>query len=444
MSSKISFLNSIDKGRILKNIFGQSSTFISSIVIQLLFIPLMLFTWGPKYTGIWLFITSLPSVISFWKLSFSEACRQQIILSGESSKNKIYSISVILTLLVIIITGLFFFLVNLFYLDNFIVFKDTKIDHLNFILIIIFISSSIDILNNNTLVISQYSGKLYIGNYIQSGFLLFERIIVPLCGLFTDKIIFAALIVLIISILKYFFTKYILYKNKTFFTFKMNLLKKSEIKKIFNKSLKFYYNDVSIILNTSGIIFILGVFFYGEIITYITAANILFRFFIIKLYSIPTQILSYEIPNFFRKNKILKLKNILDLHKKITYLIIFLFLIISFLIGDFVFNTWTSGKFDHFDNVIFLLICLEVTIYILCSNQLILGMYLNKLGNITLWSLIITVISYILMVITLKINLNLENIFILLIIKNLIIYVLYLNFNYNLHKIIFNKIINNK
>ena len=109
MSSNISFLNSINKGRILKNIFGQSSDFLTSIVIQLLFVPLMLITWGPKYTGIWLFITSLPSVISFWKLSFSEACRQQLILSGESSKNKIYSISLILTLLVIIIMGIFFF-----------------------------------------------------------------------------------------------------------------------------------------------------------------------------------------------------------------------------------------------------------------------------------------------------------------------------------------------
>ena len=440
----IIFLNPVDRKRILKNIFGQSSDLLTSIVIQLLFIPLMLITWGPKYTGIWLFITSLPSVISFWKLSFSEACRQQIILSGESSKNKIYSISLILTLLVIIITGLFFFSVNLFYLDNFIIFKDTKIDHLNFILVIIFISFSLEILNNNTLVISQYKGKLYIANYIQNGFLLFGKLVVPLSGFFTDKIIFAAFLILLLKILKYVFTKYILYKNEIFFTFKKNLLKKSEIKKIFNKSLKFYYNDVSVILNTSGLIFILGTFFSGEIVAYVTAANSLFRFFVIKLYSIPTRILSYEIPNFFKKNQILKLKNILNLHKKITYLIIVLFLIISFLIGDFVFNTWTSGLFENYENVVFLLICLEVSIYILFSNQLTLGMYLNKLGNITFWSLIITVFTYILIIITLNINLNLENIFILLIIKNLIIYVFYLNFNYNLRKRIFNKIIDNK
>ena len=224
----------------------------------------------------------------------------------------------------------------------------------------------------------------------------------------------------------------------------MSLLKKNEIKKIFNKSLKFYYNDVSLILNTSGLIFILGTFFSGEIVAYVTAANTLFRFFIIKLYSISTKILSYEIPNFFKKNQILKLISILNLHKKITYLIIVLFLIISFLIGDFVFNIWTSGLFENYENVIFLLICLEVSIYILCSNQLILGLYLNKLSNITFLSLIITVISYILIIITVNINLNLENIFILLIIKNLIIYVFYLNFNYNLRKRIFNKIIDNK
>ena len=437
-------LNQIERKRLTKNILGQSSTFINSIVIQLFFIPLMLLSWGPKYTGIWLFITSLPSAISFWKLSFSEASRQQIILSGESSKNTIYSTSLILTLVVVLVTGLFFFSINLFFLDNFVIFKDAKIDHLNFILVIIFISFSLEILNNNTLIISQYKGKLYITNYIQDGFLLFERLIVPLCGFFTDKIILAALLILLLKILKYFFTKYILFKNEIFFTFKKSLLKKNEIKEIFNKSLRFYYNDVSLILDTSGFIFILGTFFYGEIIAYVTAANVLFRFLIIKLNSIPTQILSYEIPNFFKKNQILKLKNILNLQKKITYLIIVLFLIISFLIGNYVFNIWTSGQFDNYDNVIFLLICLEVTIYILCGNQLILGKYLNKLGNITLWSLIITVFSYMLIIITLKINLNLENIFILLIIKNLIIYGFYLNFNYNLRRRIFNKKIDNK
>ena len=111
----ISFLNFIDKKRITKNIFGQLSIFVNSIIIQLFFIPLMLIAWGPKNTGLWLFLTSIPSAISFWKLSFSEASRQQLILSGETNKNKLYSISLILTLLVIIIIGVIYFIINFFF-----------------------------------------------------------------------------------------------------------------------------------------------------------------------------------------------------------------------------------------------------------------------------------------------------------------------------------------
>jgi len=433
----IFFLNSVDRKRIAKNIFGQSFSVVNSIIIQLFFIPLMLLSWGLEYTGIWLFLISLPSAISFWKLSFSEACKQQLILDGENNKNKIYSISLILTLLVIIILGLFYFTVNLFFLDNFTIFKDTQIDYLNYILTLIFFSFSVDILNNNALIISQYKGKIYISNYIQNSFLLLGRLLVALCGFFTDKLILAALIVFIIMILKYFFTKYIFLQNNIIFIFKASLLKKSGIKKIFNKSLKFYYNDVSLILNTSGLTFILGTFFYAEVVTYITAANTLFRFLIIKLCGIITNIMSFEIPNFFKRKQIYKLISLLNLQKKIMYLFVILFFLTTLLIGDFIFDIWTLGKFNNYGNKIILLISLESIIYILAYNELILGMYLNKLSNITMWSLIITVISYISIIIYLNINMNIEGMFVFLIIKSLIIYILYLNFNNNLRKKIF-------
>ena len=430
----ISFLNFIDKKRITKNIFGQLSIFVNSIIIQLFFIPLMLIAWGPKNTGLWLFLTSIPSAISFWKLSFSEASRQQLILSGETNKNKLYSISLILTLLVIIIIGVIYFIINFFFLDNFTIVQNTKTENLKYIISIIFITFSLDLLNNNHLVMSQYKGKIYITNLIQIIYLLFSRSLIVVCGFFTDKLFFASLFLLFAMILKYIFTKIILLRNKISFKFKMNLLNKKKIKYIFNTSLKYYYNDISLILNTSTFIFILGIFFDAKLVAYIIALNTLFRFFIIKFCGIITNVLSYEIPYLFKGKKINKLVKILSLQSKFIYSAVFLFLVGSYLFGDYLFNLWTVGKFTDYHNRIILLVCIEAIVFILGYNQLVFGMYLNKLNNITLWSLIFTIFTYISLIIYLKININIESVFIFLIIKNLIIYYLNFNFNFNLKK----------
>ena len=402
----ISFLNFIDKKRITKNIFGQLSIFVNSIIIQLFFIPLMLIAWGPKNTGLWLFLTSIPSAISFWKLSFSEASRQQLILSGETNKNKLYSISLILTLLVIIIIGVIYFIINFFFfLDNFTIVQNTKTENLKYIILIIFITFSLDLLNNNHLVMSQYKGKIYITNLIQIIYLLFSRSLIVVCGFFTDKLFFASLFLLFAMILKYIFTKIILLRNKISFKFKMNLLNKKKIKYIFNTSLKYYYNDISLILNTSTFIFILGIFFDAKLVAYIIALNTLFRFFIIKFCGIITNVLSYEIPYLFKGKKINKLVKILSLQSKFIYSAVFLFLVGSYLFGDYLFNLWTVGKFTDFHNRIILLVCIEAIVFILGYNQLVFGMYLNKLNNITLWSLIFTIFTYISLIIFLSIML---------------------------------------
>ena len=365
MFLNISFLNSIDLKRIIKNIFGETSSFVSSIVIQLLFIPFMLIAWGPKNTGLWLFITSIPSAITFWKLSFSEACRQELILKGKKFKNKIYSISLILTFGVIILSGLIFFILNIFYLKNFIIFNDIKINNLNYILVIIFITFCLEIIINNILIISQYKGKIYLSNYVQNSFLLVEKLSVPICGFFTDKIILAAALVLIFKIINYPLTRYILSKHNLIFVFKKKLLKINSIKKIFNKSLKFYYNDVSSIINTSGLIFIVGIFFNSETVAFVGAATIMFRFSIIRLLGIITKFMSFEIPILFKRKNLNKLVNILNLQQNIIYLCILLSSIVVFFSGKFIFDVWTSGTFTHYEKEFLFLIWLEAIIFIL-------------------------------------------------------------------------------
>jgi len=81
MPLNISFLNLNDKKRLKKNIYGNGFNFLLTILSQLFYIPIMLLSWGATQTGYWIFFIAIPSMLSFWKLDFSEASRQELTLN---------------------------------------------------------------------------------------------------------------------------------------------------------------------------------------------------------------------------------------------------------------------------------------------------------------------------------------------------------------------------
>ena len=74
-------INKSDYERIKKNIFGNGFNFLLTIGSQLIYIPLMLLSWGVTNTGYWMFFITIPTILSFWKLDFSEASRQELTLN---------------------------------------------------------------------------------------------------------------------------------------------------------------------------------------------------------------------------------------------------------------------------------------------------------------------------------------------------------------------------
>ena len=74
-------INKSDYKRIKKNIFGNGFNFLLTIGSQLIYIPLMLLSWGVTSTGYWMFFITIPTILSFWKLDFSEASRQELTLN---------------------------------------------------------------------------------------------------------------------------------------------------------------------------------------------------------------------------------------------------------------------------------------------------------------------------------------------------------------------------
>ena len=66
----------INLNRIKKNIFGNSFNFSLTVISQLLYIPIMLLSWGVTQAGYWMFLLTIPTILSFWNLDFTEASRQ--------------------------------------------------------------------------------------------------------------------------------------------------------------------------------------------------------------------------------------------------------------------------------------------------------------------------------------------------------------------------------
>ena len=90
-------MNKFNFERIKRNIFGNSFRFSSSIIVQVFYLPLMFYAWGSVNTGYWLFLIAAPQILSFWKINFSEAAKQELTLRNGKNESYLYTISLCLT-----------------------------------------------------------------------------------------------------------------------------------------------------------------------------------------------------------------------------------------------------------------------------------------------------------------------------------------------------------
>ena len=88
------------------NLLSQSSVFISRIILQLVFPPLMLFFWGINNFNLWIFIFSVPSLMSIFQIAASDPARNEMYKLFKEEKfnevNKVYQNSFFILLINII------------------------------------------------------------------------------------------------------------------------------------------------------------------------------------------------------------------------------------------------------------------------------------------------------------------------------------------------------
>ena len=385
-------INKSDYERIKKNIFGNGFNFLLTIGSQLIYIPLMLLSWGVTNTGYWMFFITIPTILSFWKLDFSEASRQELTLNKKKNPNEVYTISLIFTLFTILILGMVYFFVNLNFLEKFEILKNNNINNLNIILISIFCGFTLELITNNHLVLTQYKGKIYISEITNGLYLTLERITVAAIGFFTSHLLYAAIAYAIIKTLKLISVKFII-NFSIKFNFDLMIITKKEFNNILVKSKNIYFYNLSNMINVAGFTYFIGYFFNAEIITLVNSLQTMFKFAVFRINRIFIDVLSFEFSNLYSKKKFSKILDINNFQKKNVYIFLISFLIIGYFFGPYIFNYWTINKFVEFQSIIILVI-IESILSMLAYNELLLAMALNRLKNITLYGLIINILSF--------------------------------------------------
>ena len=407
--------------RIYKNLKGLSFEFITRILVQILFFPLMFYIWGTEYTGLWIFLTSITVFATISNLDPAEFTRQHMILNYDDriEKQKIYSNGLIIAL----INSLFFFLivyfVNFIFLDKFIIIENISYEDLKIYIFIIAFGSALTIISNYFLIKFEIEGKIFLKVNLINLFFILNRILPLLVGLYSnnfDNIFYAYFVLQIFQLIIFLF-----WSKKVKIFFKYSDVSYEYLKTIIKNSLRYYLINLKGLLSISGVNYIIGFFFNAEILAIYNAINVMFKWVYVRVIGIIHTITTYEIA---RYNKIIqKVKTLNQRINIFSYLFGLILIIITLTLGEFFFNKWTLYKFKNFNDlkVLIYLISAEAILYVLCSNELIYLKAVNKIRTIAEINIILEIISLIIIFITLIKYQNIMIVIQIQIIKNLIL-----------------------
>ena len=365
--------------RLKNNIFANSFQFSSLILLQILLVPFMIKGWGIHTYGVWIFLMSVPAALSFANIDVVESVRQELVLNKDKKinyLNKIFSNSFACTLINLFVFTIFYFSLYFFLSDKFKVFSDYNNEYLFIIIVIIAIGYSFDTVAKNILISVDFHGKLHLSTLINSIFLLIPNVLIAIAGFYFTDLTIAAIIYLAASAIKFLTSIFFLIKESklSFFLLSINF---RTIKYIYSKSKSYYLNNISALVYISGFNFIVGLFYSAEFVTLINSLNTLFRWSVSRLTSIFLMPLYFEYANYYNEKKFKKLIQLFNLQKKILLYVLFLYVLVSITLGEYVFNLWTLNKFSNFYTLL-VLIVFENLLHILGNNYLIYLKSINK------------------------------------------------------------------
>ena len=379
--------------RIFKNLTSQISLNISSSIIQIFFPPLMIFVYGLENFGIWIFLSAIPLTFQILNFNINAAAKTEMsIYFNQKNKKKLsetFTNSVFPSIFLI-----FFLIISSSLLIYFYDFKLNILQGLNsnelmLILLCMFISFYLNIINGIFVTGITYKGIIHIETYIQISFDFFTKILIIIFGLIYENILFAAIAFLIGNIFKtIIFYFYFLYYNKKVTLFSFSTLSQKQMIRLFKLSVPYYLESINLLLKNSYQIIILGIFFNAQLVGIVSTFKTLFYFLPIRIWGILNNVFTYEFTKLYAQKKI----NLLfKLHTKFIQLIcisIIIFISISIFAGEFIYNIWLNNSYN-FDYTLLLLIIFDVSIFSVGYFVSIINRATNNFFEISLFTCLI-------------------------------------------------------
>ena len=370
-----------DKKRISKNFTSEINTNIFRTLIQLSFPPLMIMIYSLETFGLWVFLLSIPSIVSIFNFNLNAAAKIEMSIyfnkKNYSKINQIFNNSLISSIIIIflfaIVSAIFFIF---FQLDLEIL--QSISSNKNLIIVCIFLAFFIDLLNGIFVTSITFFGRIDINSYLDVFFDFSGKALVVIIGFFFSDLLIASLLFLGNSVIKIFTYYYFYIKlSKKLIYFNSKLFSKKEIIRLVKLSMPHYLETVSFIIRNSLQIILLGVFFNAYVVGMVSSLKTLFFFLPIRLWGILSKLFLYEFTKSLTFKKISVFKNLFKKIFLICSIFLIVYLLLSITLGDKIFGIWLNNSYEP-DILLIFLICADVVIMILGSAFKLIGKYINE------------------------------------------------------------------
>jgi len=354
-----------NKSRFKKNIFSGLTNEFSKIIINLFYPPLMILFWGVENFGIWIFFTSIPSILTTLSINVNKASINEIIINIHNKKKKaeIFQNTILFTIINLLLFTIVIFLFLLLDID-FQTLKNFELKDAKIIFFLLIMTIYIKFIENLFFIELISRGRLYIKEYIA----IFEdyssKILIILVGIITNNLIFAATAFLLICVIKFIILLkfYANLENKLKFSIK--LTSNQGLLKLIKISIGHISNIYSNIIRHSGVIFVSGIFLSAPLVGYISTVKTIFYFMPTRFFSKISHPIQYELTSLFSKKKIFNINKIFFKSLFFSFLAVTFFLILSIYYGKDIYNYWTNYKYN-ITSLFLLIIVLDAIIFIL-------------------------------------------------------------------------------
>lgn len=403
-----SLINIKDKKRIIKNFYSQINLNLFGTFVQFLFPPLMITAYGLETFGIWIFLLNIPNTIAILNINLNEGSRLEMSMNYVKKKYKYVNKVFVNSSCLIVCQVIFFILVTIcflnFYSFDLQILSSFSPDYLIRVIIFVFLSFFINLLNNIFINGITFFGRIDINTYLEIFFDTFSKLLIILIGFYYKDILIASVALFLTSLIKILVYYYFFSKTNYFLNlFEAKIIEKKEMLRLIKVSFPHYINAINFLIRNSLQIMILGIFFNAQIVGMVSTLKTIFYFFPIKIWSIPLSSFNFEFTKLLSIKKFIIFKKIFSNLIKTYFVYCALLVSISLLFGKIFFSFWLNDSYNINQLIIFLIV-MDVSILLFGNTYKEIGICINKFSPLINFNFLINCLIIFVSIIFFKFN----------------------------------------